>query len=215
MPDKCPDNPRDCPLLPRVEALERDSVHNKEAHKEFYARLDDSHTSVAVIEQRLEQIKEDTAEIKEAQQAVKASVQELRDKPGRRWDSLVDKAIWAVAAAVITYLLAGAGLWKGDNMTDITPIIEAVIALIGAVITAVIIPYIRSRTTAQQQDELYAWVKIAVLAAEQLYKGSGRGSEKKAYVLEWLNDHGVTVDEGKLNAMIEAAVLELNNGIFK
>lgn len=99
-------------------------------------------------------------------------------------------------------------------MTDWTPIIEAVMALIGAVITAVVIPYIRSRTTAQQRAEINAWVRIAVSAAEQLYKGSGRGEEKKAYVLEWLGAHGVTVDENRLDALIEAAVYELNSGVF-
>ena len=101
-------------------------------------------------------------------------------------------------------------------MTDITPIIEAVIALMGAVITAVIIPYRRSRTTAQQRAELNAWVKIAVSAAEQMeqFRGRGKGKEKKAYVLEWLNKHGVTVDEDKLDALIESAVHELNSGMF-
>ncbi len=94
-------------------------------------------------------------------------------------------------------------------MMNITPIIEAVFALMGVVITAVVIPYIRSRTTAQQRAELSAWVSVAVSAAEQLYKGSGRGSEKKAYVLEWLDAHGVAVDGDKLDALIEAAVYEL------
>lgn len=97
---------------------------------------------------------------------------------------------------------------------NITPIAEAVFALVGVVITAVVIPYIRSRTTAQQRDELNAWVRIAVSAAEQIKKGSGRGSEKKAYVLEWLSAHGVTVDEDKLDALIEAAVYELKSGVF-
>lgn len=97
---------------------------------------------------------------------------------------------------------------------DITTIIEAAAALVAAVITAVVIPYIKSRTTAQQQAEINAWVKIAVTAAEQIYRGSGRGEEKKAYVLNWLAEHGITVDEAKLDALIEAAVYELNtNGI--
>ena len=99
-------------------------------------------------------------------------------------------------------------------MTNITPIAEAVFALIGVVITAVVIPYIRSKTTAQQQAEINDWVKIAVSAAEQLYKGSGRGTEKKAYVLGWLDKHGVTVDESKLDALIEAAVYDLKNGVL-
>lgn len=110
MPEICTDNPRDCPLLPRIEALEQDSAHSKESHKEIYQKLDASHTSVAVIEERLNQIKEDTEEIKTALQEEKNTVQELRDKPGKRWESLVEKTIWAVCAAVIAFLLGRVGL---------------------------------------------------------------------------------------------------------
>ncbi len=98
-------------------------------------------------------------------------------------------------------------------MTDFTGIFEAVFALVGVVITAVVIPYIRSRTTAQQRAEISAWVKIAVSAAEQVYAGPGRGAEKKEYVLGWLREHGVTLDEAKLDAIIEAAVYELNSAL--
>ena len=31
-------------------------------------------------------------------------------KPGKRWDAIVDKAIWAVLAVVIAFLLARIGL---------------------------------------------------------------------------------------------------------
>lgn len=97
---------------------------------------------------------------------------------------------------------------------NITPIIEAALLLIAAVFTAVVIPYIKSKTTAQQQTEINAWVKIAVSAAEQIFNGSGRGTEKKAYVLEWLKQRGITVDEAKLDAMIESAVYELKSGVL-
>ena len=110
MPEKCTDTPRDCPYLPRIEALESEAAHNKEAHKEIYQKLDASHTSVAVIEERLNQIKEDTEEIKTALQEEKNAVQELRDKPGKRWESVADKAIWAVCAAIIAFLLGRVGL---------------------------------------------------------------------------------------------------------
>ena len=33
-------------------------------------------------------------------------------------------------------------------------------------------------------------------------------------MLEWLHDHGVTVDEAQLDALIEAAVYELKSGII-
>lgn len=94
-------------------------------------------------------------------------------------------------------------------MFDITPIVEAVVALIGVIITCIVIPYVRSKTTAQQREELNAWIKIAVAAAEQIYQGAGRGEEKKQYVLDWLEDHNVTVDEDRIDALIEAAVYEL------
>lgn len=99
-------------------------------------------------------------------------------------------------------------------MFDATTIVEAVFALIAAVVTAIVIPYIKSKTTEQQQKEINAWVKIAVSAAEQIYSGSSRGKEKKAYVLNWLKEHGVTVDESKLNAIIEAAVYDMQNDII-
>ena len=92
---------------------------------------------------------------------------------------------------------------------DITSIIEAVIALVAAIMTAIVIPYIKSKTNRQQQEEINAWVRIAVTAAEQIYKGMGRGPEKKAYVMEWLEERGVRLDDEKLDAMIEAAVYEL------
>lgn len=93
---------------------------------------------------------------------------------------------------------------------DITPIVQAVFALIAAIITAIVIPYIKSRTTAQQREQMLAWVKIAVSAAEQIFTGSGRGAEKKAYVLDWLKAHGMSLDESTLDAMIESAVHDMN-----
>ncbi len=94
-------------------------------------------------------------------------------------------------------------------MTDITIIVEAVVALVGAIITAVVVPYIRKKTTAAQQAEINNWVRVAVTAAEQIYSGSGRGEQKKAYVLAWLADHGITLDASKIDALIEAAVYDL------
>ena len=64
-----------------------------------------------------------------------------------------------------------------------TSIANAVIALIAAIITAFVIPWIRSKTTAAQFEKIKMWVTVAVEAAEQLYTGSGRGAEKKAYVV--------------------------------
>lgn len=99
-----------CPLVPRIEALERDAEHNKDAHKDFYTRLEASHTSVAVIEQKLVGIKDDTTEIRSEQAAMNASIEELKAKPAKRWDGIVEKIILAVVTAVVAFMLARVGL---------------------------------------------------------------------------------------------------------
>ena len=51
------------------------------------------------------------------------------------------------------------------NMIDITPIVNAVIALLAAGVSVFLIPWIKSKTTDEQRKELLEWVKIAVAAA--------------------------------------------------
>ena len=41
---------------------------------------------------------------------IKADVKTLASKPGKRWDAIVDKIVWAVLAAVIAYILGSVGL---------------------------------------------------------------------------------------------------------
>jgi len=96
---------------------------------------------------------------------------------------------------------------------DITKIIEAVAVLIAAVMSAFVIPLIKSKTTEGQQKQINEWVKIAVVAAEQL-RNSGKIKDKKEYVLEFLADNGITVEEESVNALIEAAVYQLKNGVI-
>jgi len=95
------------------------------------------------------------------------------------------------------------------NMIDITPVVNAAIALIAAIISVFLIPWIRSKTTDVQRKELIEWVKIGVAAAEQLF-GSGSGAEKKQYVLDFLASMGFVVDDNAIDATIEATVSKLN-----
>lgn len=94
-------------------------------------------------------------------------------------------------------------------MIDLTSIVEAAIALIFAIITTFLIPYIKSKVDANKLTELKEWVKIAVKAAEQIYAGVGRGDEKKQYVLNCLESMGYTIDAVEIENLIESAVLEL------
>lgn len=90
---------------------------------------------------------------------------------------------------------------------DLTPLFQALIALLGAIITYKLVPWIKARTTNEQQEALRATVRTLVFAAEQVY-GAGKGAEKLDYVIAQLAAKGYTVDR----AEIEAAVYDYLNG---
>mgnify|MGYP001038032467 FL=1 len=97
-------------------------------------------------------------------------------------------------------------------MTDLTPVINAVIALIAALITAFVIPWVKRNTTAKDREEFLKWVEIAVAAAEQLFHTT-QGKEKKTYVVQFLQEQGVTFSEAEIDAAIEGAVLKLHRDL--
>lgn len=94
-------------------------------------------------------------------------------------------------------------------MVDLTQVIVAVLTLVFSLISAFLIPYLKTKVTGEQLDTIKFWVNIAVEAAEMIYTGTGRGEEKKAYVVEFLNSKGFTLDTTEIENLIEAAVLEL------
>lgn len=105
-----------------------------------------------------------------------------------------------------------------DNI-DITPIIEAIIALVGIIITSFLVPYIKTKMTSNQLSYLEEIVKIAVSAAEVLFNGEGRGVEKRDYVTKQVQkiceQHKITFDLNAVRQMIEKSWLELTQGVVK
>ena len=94
-------------------------------------------------------------------------------------------------------------------MIDITSIVNAVIALLAAVVSTFLVPWIKGKVEAQKLEKIMDWVTIAVSAAEQIYNESGMGEKKKQYVLDFLEGKGRTGDINSVDAMIEAAVYGL------
>ena len=84
---------------------------------------------------------------------------------------------------------------------DLTPIFQAIIALLAALVTYKLVPWIKSKTTAEQQALLSATVKTLVYAAEQLY-GAGKGAEKLDYVIAELEKRGFTADRAEIEAAV-------------
>lgn len=96
-------------------------------------------------------------------------------------------------------------------MIDLTPIFNAAIVLLAGIITAFVIPWVKTyvlpwiaaNTTEKQRNILHGLYKTAVYAAEQIY-GSGYGQDKLEYAKNYIRDKGYTVDYD----LIEATVRE-------
>lgn len=94
-------------------------------------------------------------------------------------------------------------------MIDLTQVVTALIGLLIVAVSTVLIPYLKQKYNAEQMAQIEFWVDVAVRAAEMIYIGSGRGAEKKEYVIKFLNSKGFTIDMDSIDAMVEAAVLQL------
>ena len=93
-------------------------------------------------------------------------------------------------------------------MIDLTPIFEAIIALVDALVTYKLIPWLKARTTESQQAILMATVRTLVYAAEQLY-GAGKGDEKLQYVKQKLEEKGFDVDIDAIEAAVKEITIEI------
>ena len=96
---------------------------------------------------------------------------------------------------------------------DYTQIISAVIALISALVSAFLIPWLKTKIDANKLQTIKTYVEIGVKAAEQLYAATD-GEEKKAYVINFLAEHGIRFDVSTIDQLIEAAVLQLLHELY-
>lgn len=97
---------------------------------------------------------------------------------------------------------------------DVTIVIEALVLVVSIIMARFVVPWVKERTSAAEQENINTWIRAAVAAAEQIYAGRGRGAEKKDYVLQWLAYHGFNVSSETVDMLIESAVYRLKEGVF-
>lgn len=107
MTEKCADN---CPLIPRVEALERANEQHGSTHREMYDRLRELERLEGIQGEQYKNILEKLDGLARRHDELTQKLSDLEAKPGRRWDALVEKGLWAVCAAVIAFFLGRVGL---------------------------------------------------------------------------------------------------------
>lgn len=93
-------------------------------HNEYAKRMEDEHkrqnNRLTTLEEKVEDIGSLTASVeslaKSIEQMAKAQekqgkrLEALEQKPAKKWESFVDKVVWAVAAALIAYVLSNIGI---------------------------------------------------------------------------------------------------------
>ena len=106
--ERCVLNPeRDCLGLQKAEMLEKQMdqwrSQSRESHQEIFRRLNDLEKSETARDIQYTSIMEKLDKLVAWQEDQKA-------KPAKRWDTIMEKTVWAVLAAVIAFILARIGL---------------------------------------------------------------------------------------------------------
>ena len=118
----------------------------------------------------------------------------MRKELGKR----TERAVWVLLACLVLALmlvLPTAGL-------DLTALCNAGIALLCALVTYRLVPWIRARASKEQQEALALAARTAVYAAEQLYR-TGTIRDRLEYAEKWLESHGYTVDRAQIEAQVK------------
>lgn len=101
------DPQRDCLELAKAELLEKtvESISNKNdtEHKELELRI-------RALESSQTEQKTQFGHIMESLGALKSDIGELKQKPAKRWESIVDKVLMTIVAALLGFILFKLGL---------------------------------------------------------------------------------------------------------
>lgn len=88
--------PRDCPLVPRVEALEDENKRHTETHKEIFQRLNTLEKNDAVQDTILKRLDE-----------IAEKVNALEAKPAKRWEHLIGTLVSTLVGAFVAWMALG------------------------------------------------------------------------------------------------------------
>ena len=97
-------------------------------------------------------------------------------------------------------------------MTDITWIIGIAVKILAVIVSAILIPYIKSKLGETKLTNISKWLDFAVNAAEEAARtGLIDKAAKYSYAVELLNKNGITFDAETTQALIDSTCYELFN----
>lgn len=89
-------------------------------------------------------------------------------------------------------------------------IASLMLTILGLIITYFVVPWLRAKASKEQLVSVEMWVNIAVAAAEQMKAAGLITGDKKTEVVKFIRNKGITITDQELDALIEAAVFEIN-----
>jgi len=91
----------------------------------------------------------------------------------------------------------------------INELIKLIIPVISLILTAFVVPWIKSKISTEKLSELQKYTEIAVRCAEQIYTPE-EWKEKKIYVMNYItqkvNEIGIEATQEDINLMVEGIV---------
>lgn len=90
--------------LTEVESRSKSNTKRIDDMEKRQDSLDDLVSTVKVLADREKRVEDDVSEIK-------GDVKDMKEKPGKRWESAIDKVIFALIGAVVTYCLKEIGIF--------------------------------------------------------------------------------------------------------
>ena len=110
MSEKCILDPeRDCLGLMKAQKLEEEvadlRAHNDGSHKEFFNRLAGLEAHNQVQDAHYSHIIEKLSDITDKLSSLSTRISAIEFKPAKKWESLAEKALFAIIGAVIVYAM--------------------------------------------------------------------------------------------------------------
>lgn len=98
-----------------------------------------------------------------------------------------------------------------DNLFDV---VLMCIPVFGAIITSVIIPYIKARISATRMAQITEWTDKAVRAAEVIFDTPECGVQKREYVINFIdkmfNSKKQVITKDQIRILLEAAFRQMD-----
>lgn len=95
-------------------------------------------------------------------------------------------------------------------------LLKVIMIIISILITSVLIPYLKTKTSNSKYDKLLTYIEYAVRSAEQIYKISESKQKKEYvynYILEKSDELGLGLKEDDIDLLVEGVVNFVKYGV--